>query len=87
MSRVYRLLLVLSLLVLAALSIRTIKLDLPYRYNGDEDYFYTSAMKIRGGESQIMSWYPPLSPYVTAAITLTSKLPIAACRQFRSSTL
>src|SRR5450432_2355622 len=71
MSRVYRLLLVLSLLVLAALSIRTIKLDLPYRYNGDEDYFYTSAMKIRGGESEIMSWYPPLSPYVTAAISLT----------------
>src|SRR5258708_17203571 len=70
MNRLYRSIVVLSLLILAVLYIRTIKLDLPYRYNGDEDYFYTSAMKIRGGGTENSTFYPPLSPYTTAGISL-----------------
>src|SRR5258708_21359908 len=70
MRRFHRYFVILSLLILAVLYIRTIKVDLPYRYNGEEDYFYTSAMKIRETGTQIQVFYPPLSPYLTSAISL-----------------
>src|SRR5262245_52806238 len=70
MKRLYLSLVTASLLILAAVYIRTIKLDLPYRFHVDEDYFYTSAMYIRDHGTQFNMLYPPLSPYFTSLISL-----------------
>jgi len=68
--RLYRALVVLSLLFFATLYMRSIRLNLPYRYTVDEDYFYVSAMNIRNTGQQYNMLYPPLSSYLTALISI-----------------
>src|SRR5438477_3991466 len=61
-------LVILSLLILALLQIRMIKLDLPYRYQGDEDYFYLSALNIWQTGLQRNPLYPPVGAYSTSIV-------------------
>ena len=57
-----------SLLLIALLQLRTVKLDLPYRYLGDEWYFYLSAISIWDHGLQTNPLYPPLGPYATSIV-------------------
>src|SRR5258708_27225450 len=70
MRFVQRWFVVISLVLLAFLYIRTLVLDLPYHFGGDEYYFYTSAINIRHTGVQYNRLYSPLFPYITSFLSI-----------------